>query len=379
MPPRESVAAPSASPPDVPPAKTVRADWGPQAEAILKDTLKKCLQDGLGTDSNFKKQHYARAALALQAAGFNFSPEQVKTRWMRYKRDYNFVKELRKESGFGWDEETKMVVAEEAVWKALMFTPENKKTKKHKDYNYWKKHAFPDYDDIAQLVGDAGATGGCAFSSASGSAAVPTAAQDAPQPEEEEETAENDEDTLDLSNIDPQLLQEIPPPPSRPVPMPATAAPPSSTPPTSSPSARAPTVPSVTSLAPLPAPGASRKRAGSPPPSASSKRVRTGDQISQLFGRVDITLDKIADSFVSPPAAPSTPPASSSSAISPLRRLCWKKTRDEGLSPHSLGRSRRVFRDDVKVKEYLGFDDDDEQDRLARSAWLADEIDAADH
>uniref|UniRef100_D8Q2T7 Myb/SANT-like domain-containing protein n=1 Tax=Schizophyllum commune (strain H4-8 / FGSC 9210) TaxID=578458 RepID=D8Q2T7_SCHCM len=319
MPPRQSVTAPSAPPPDVPPAKT--------AEAILKDTLKKCLQDGLGTDSNFKKQHYARAALALQAAGFNFSPEQVKTRWMRYKRDYNFVKELRKESGFGWDEETKMVVAEEAVWDALMFTPDKKKTKKHKDYNYWKKHAFPDYDDIAQLVGDAGATGGCAFSSVSGTAAAPTTEQDAPQPgDEEEEIAEDDEDALDLSLIDPQLLQ----------------------------------------------------RAGSPPPSVSSKRVRTGDQISQLFGRVDITLDKIADSFVSPPAAPSTPPASSSSAISPLRRLCWKKTRDEGLSPHSLGRSRRVFRDDVKVKEYLGFDDDDEQDRMARSAWLADEINAAD-
>lgn len=61
--------------------------------------------------------------------------------------------------------------------------------------------------------------------------------------------------------------------------------------------------------------------------------------------------------------------------FSPVRKRAWDVVRaEEGLSPFSLGRARRVFRDEVSVKEYLSFDVTDEAEKEARSFWLQDEI-----
>lgn len=52
---------------------------------------------------------------------------------------------------------------------------------------------------------------------------------------------------------------------------------------------------------------------------------------------------------------------------------------EEGLSPHSLARARRVFQgDDDLADEYLSFDVSDEIQREARSIWLSSEMERLD-
>ena len=46
----------------------------------------------------------------------------------------------------------------------------------------------------------------------------------------------------------------------------------------------------------------------------------------------------------------------------------------EGLSPYSLARARRVFRQAESVEEYLSFGDDE---AAARTFWLLDEMEHA--
>ena len=71
----------------------------------------------------------------------------------------------------------------------------------------------------------------------------------------------------------------------------------------------------------------------------------------------------------------------SPSKRSPRRRKqlldkAWNIVKEEeGLSPHSLAKARRVFRaaDDV-AEEYLSSDSLDDLEREARSFWLHDEM-----
>lgn len=48
--------------------------------------------------------------------GPKFKKDKLKNRRKTYRRWYNNVKQMLNLSGFGWNEETRMVTAETAVW-----------------------------------------------------------------------------------------------------------------------------------------------------------------------------------------------------------------------------------------------------------------------
>ncbi|KAH9056694.1 hypothetical protein EDB87DRAFT_1205608 [Lactarius vividus] len=74
--------------------------------------------------------------------------ESIKSRWQRFKQEFNTVKELRATSGFMWNDQEKIVRASADVWEAYVRT--------HPYANKFRKKRFPLYDPIADLVNDSG-------------------------------------------------------------------------------------------------------------------------------------------------------------------------------------------------------------------------------
>ncbi|KAL5708753.1 hypothetical protein ACHQM5_019515 [Ranunculus cassubicifolius] len=62
------------------------------------------------------------------------------------------MKELREQSGFGWDENRKMIVVLDDVWEGYV--------KSHPDAKSYRYKALTNYDDLVIIIGNANAKGG---------------------------------------------------------------------------------------------------------------------------------------------------------------------------------------------------------------------------
>ena len=100
------------------------------------------------------------------------------------------------------------------------------------------------------------------------------------------------------------------------------------------------------------------------PAAKRSKGSNTAAQLNELCGSVkELVHGLVGDTN------------GSGTSFSPVRQRAWDMVRaQEGLSPHSLARARRVFRSKESVKEYLSFADDEAE---ARTFWLYDEMEHA--
>jgi hypothetical protein len=74
-----------------------------------------------------------------------FTISQVKQKEWDMKKEYRVVKDLPRESGFGWDCDRKMVRAPENVWESLG-ARRNKEALLR-----WREKSFPYYDDLFAL------------------------------------------------------------------------------------------------------------------------------------------------------------------------------------------------------------------------------------
>lgn len=109
------------------------------------------------------------------------------------------------------------------------------------------------------------------------------------------------------------------------------------------------------------------KRPTTPPLTPPCKRMKTTG--SGQIGELVHSVDKLVN-FIGMDANTTV-----TVTISPLRKKAWDMVKtEEGLSPISLSRALRVFREDDCVKEYLSFDVTSEEEHEARSFWLQDEI-----
>lgn len=70
----------------------------------------------------------------------NFVMSQLKDREQRLKKDYNAVKTIVSKSGFGWNNDLKMVTTIDGIWSDLP-----KKLQK------WQNKSFPYYDDLHEI------------------------------------------------------------------------------------------------------------------------------------------------------------------------------------------------------------------------------------
>ncbi|KAF9620594.1 hypothetical protein IFM89_013620, partial [Coptis chinensis] len=84
--------------------------------------------------------------------GTSFTTELLKNHYRALKKNYNCIKTLLNESGFGWDNEREMVYADhDHVWDDYI--------KAHPEFNMWRTKSMSGYEDLCIVFGDGGATG----------------------------------------------------------------------------------------------------------------------------------------------------------------------------------------------------------------------------
>ena len=117
------------------------------------------------------------------------------------KSSYKVVCTLRSQSGFGWDDDRKIVTAEDSVWELYLqvhtffiYELHSNLTaiQKHEKAVHWHSHPFPLYDNMAELLDGVIPTGAHAFSSEFG-----------PTPDDEAA----DEESIP-GNLDPVLFEK---------------------------------------------------------------------------------------------------------------------------------------------------------------------------
>ncbi|KAL0567326.1 hypothetical protein V5O48_014668 [Marasmius crinis-equi] len=338
-----------------------RADWAKNPDAVkaLVASISNYADlGGKSADKNFKPQVYSNVARDLAKAGYAFDAKQIKSKWtkvnvipvsvqrkvktvssptwIQLKKDTRIVKHLRSLSGFGWDDVKKVVTAEDTVWKGILFHPDGSKKKNYADYNYFRTNSFPYYDDMIKLMGDTVAVGDQAFSSAAGDSAPSLDAEDE-KSEHGDETEEATTQSMATEEASERTGVE-----------------------NSTKDGSQLMAATITSI--------SKKHTSTPPSTPPAKRVRPTS--STQIGRLVTTVEKLAGSFVSPSKAAMLTP------VKKRKELAWTTIKkEEGLSPESLATARVVLRGGPDViDDYLSFDAEDEDERLARSAWLTKEM-----
>lgn len=127
--------------------KTVsRANWDHQRKLYLIGLLKQHDVPRFRTDNAWGKDAWTSIVGQFNSRfSLAFSVAQVKQREQDLKKQYRIVKELREESGFGWDSNRMMVTAPENVWKGL-------EERRNKDALLrWRDKSFPYFDDLHAL------------------------------------------------------------------------------------------------------------------------------------------------------------------------------------------------------------------------------------
>ncbi|KIL55164.1 hypothetical protein M378DRAFT_42800, partial [Amanita muscaria Koide BX008] len=114
-----------------------RCSWTLDDDKILLDVLREQKVAGNQSESGWKPQVWTAVAQALKDRG------------------KEKVDKLQHLSGFGWDNEKKLVTATEAVWEAYLAA--------HPKAARWRKTSFPLYDKMYFLVDGIIATGAGAF------------------------------------------------------------------------------------------------------------------------------------------------------------------------------------------------------------------------
>ncbi|KAI3612942.1 hypothetical protein WG66_005490 [Moniliophthora roreri] len=145
-----------------------RCTWLDAEDAILIDEL--CIQKDLGmqAQNGWKKPVWSNVKRQLEKEFGVQKPEKVEKKiqdhWQnKLKSDYKDVHSLVQTSGFGYESETKCVIA----------SPESNQHNAH----YWHKHNYPYWDDMLYINEGIMATGKGAFHPALPDATFPEATE----------------------------------------------------------------------------------------------------------------------------------------------------------------------------------------------------------
>ncbi|KAF9621832.1 hypothetical protein IFM89_028420 [Coptis chinensis] len=84
--------------------------------------------------------------------GPSFTTKLLKNHYRALKKNYNCIKTILSESGFGWDNEREMVYDDhDHVWDNYI--------KAHPEFNMWRTKFMSGYEDLCIVFGDGGTTG----------------------------------------------------------------------------------------------------------------------------------------------------------------------------------------------------------------------------
>ncbi|XP_077247390.1 uncharacterized protein LOC143887174 [Tasmannia lanceolata] len=126
--------------------------WNDQMDKVLVDTLLVQIAEGYKIPNGFKDHAYVAAATAMNAFfNLQLNKEHIKNRIKTMKETYKSVCIILSRSGFGWDNETKMVTCEREVYDD--YVAAHPKHKKH----FTTHHVL--HDDMCKIFGDEFAKG----------------------------------------------------------------------------------------------------------------------------------------------------------------------------------------------------------------------------
>ncbi|XP_077219784.1 uncharacterized protein LOC143857097 [Tasmannia lanceolata] len=121
-------------------------------DKVLVDTLLVQIAEGFKIPNGFKDHAYVAAATAMNAFfNLQLNKEHIKNRIKTMKETYKSVCIILSRSGFGWDNETKMVTCEREVYDD--YVAAHPKHKKH----FTTHHVL--HDDMCKIFGDEFAKG----------------------------------------------------------------------------------------------------------------------------------------------------------------------------------------------------------------------------
>jgi hypothetical protein len=96
---------------------TARADWTKEQLRCLLEQLIESTQNGQTSDGGFKKAVFTACRREIsQVTGVTYTEAQIKNKVGSLKNRWSILCWLKDRSGFGWDDERKMVTATNDVW-----------------------------------------------------------------------------------------------------------------------------------------------------------------------------------------------------------------------------------------------------------------------
>ncbi|KAH7844679.1 hypothetical protein Vadar_030561 [Vaccinium darrowii] len=127
--------------------------WTQEMDDYLIEVLHEQFLYGRKIDRSFTATAYANASKAMsQKFGENISKAHIKNRLKTIKQNFNLAYDLvKKSSGLGWNQETRMLEADPEVWKELIASnPDAKK---------FYMRPIPKFDQLEAIFGRDRATG----------------------------------------------------------------------------------------------------------------------------------------------------------------------------------------------------------------------------
>jgi len=114
-------------------------------KTFLIELLKDYNVPGYRTQNAWSKEAWNSITNRMnQKFSLSLTLAQVKQKEQDLKKDFRSVKDLVGESGFGWDPNRMMVVAQDEVWETFG-------ERMNKDALIWREKSFPYFDDLFVL------------------------------------------------------------------------------------------------------------------------------------------------------------------------------------------------------------------------------------
>ncbi|XP_031279759.1 uncharacterized protein LOC116138158 [Pistacia vera] len=135
-----------------------RTYWTPTMERYFVDLMLEQMHRGNRIGHTFNKQAWTDMLTMFNAKfGSQYDKDVLKSRYTNLWKQFNDVKNLLDQTGFSWDENRQMVVADDYVWNAYI--------KAHPDARSYKTKALLNFTDLCLIYGYTTADGRYSLSS----------------------------------------------------------------------------------------------------------------------------------------------------------------------------------------------------------------------
>jgi hypothetical protein len=136
------------------------ARWDAEQRAALLEVVHDHWALGHYVQGGFKSIFWNAVRLEFnKKKNLNYSKTQIQSQFAALKAAFQIVSSLRAVSGFGWNEERQLVMADEEVWRPYLAA--------HPEATMYRTHSLPMYDTMADIFLGSMATGQFAMASTS--------------------------------------------------------------------------------------------------------------------------------------------------------------------------------------------------------------------